>query len=168
MYQNIQGNVHTVCKVIGKPKYAEEVGAKRVEMTKVPAKATEMTPDGKQYVSLILLFYGELAIPAMKIDIGDNLIIDGREEVRTAFQRGRNLLERSLLVEAWDQQDNDPCGIKQELKVRHEISVRKIEYRDLMAEFLTSWKQTIIKWVADYYNELRGKTNSEKKESDNT
>ena len=166
MYLNAMGNVHTVCKVIGKPKYAEEVGAKRVEMTKVPAKATEMTPDGKQYVSLILLFYGELAIPAMKIDIGDNLIIDGREEVRTAFQRGRNMLERNLLVEAWDQQDNDPCGIKQELKVRHEISVRKIEYRDLMAEFLTNWKQTIIKWVMDYIAALREK-NTEKKDDEN-
>lgn len=168
MYLNVMGNVHAVCRAIGKPKYTEEVGEKRVELTKVSAKAVEMTPDGKQSLVLTLLFFGQMAIPAMKIDINDTLVIDGREEVRTAFQRGKNLLERSVLVEAWQPQDNDPCGMAQELKARREVAVRRFEYRDLMAEFLTSWKQTIIKWVVEYYNELRGKTNSEKKKDDNT
>ena len=168
MYLNVMGNVHAVCRAIGKPKYTEEVGEKRVELTKVSARAVEMTPDGKQSLVLNLLFFGQMAIPAMKIDINDTLVIDGREEVRTAFQRGKNLLERSVLVEAWQPQDNDPCGMAQELKARREVAVRRFEYRDLMAEFLTSWKLTIIKWVVDYFNELRGNKNSEKKDADNT
>ena len=173
MYLNVMGNVHAVCRAIGKPKYTEEVGEKRVELTKVTARAVEMTPDGKQSLTLILLFFGQMAIPAMKIDINDTLVIDGREEVRSTFQRGKNLLERSVLVEAWQPQDNDPCGMAQELKVRREVAVRRFEYRDLMAEFLTNWKPTIIKWVVNYFNELRGKTNSEnknseKKDADNT
>lgn len=168
MYLNFQGNVHTVCRVIGKPKYTEETGEKRVELTKVSARAVEMTPDGKQSLVLNLLFFGQMAIPAMKIDINDTLVIDGREEVRSTFQRGKNLLERSVLVEAWQPQDNDPCGMAQELKARREVAVRRFEYRDLMAEFLTSWKPTIIKWVVGYFNELRGNKNSEKKDADNT
>ena len=166
MYLNFTGNVHAVCSAVTKPEYREEAGERRVEMTKVVAKCKEMTPDGMQTVSLQLLFFEALAIPAMKIDVGSVLVIDGRETSKEFFSYGKHRLERTLVVEDWHFRDIDPGGILEELKERKGISQREHELRKLFAELLTQARPAIIAWVRKELGLPCGETAAETPETE--
>ena len=163
MYLNFTGNVLAVCVAAKKPEYTEEAGARRVEVTRLPAKCKELTPDGLQTVSLDLLFFEGLAIPAMKIDMGQVLVVMGRESSKEYFKYKKYSLERTLVVEAWWFRELDPGGMLEGLKMRREMNARQDEFRELFAQFLTEAKPSILKWVYDANNHKEEDDNNEPK-----
>lgn len=152
----MQGNVHAVCFAVKDPEYRESVGERGCEMTKVVAMCKEMTPDGMQTVSLDLIFYDSLAIPAYKIGVGNWIVIDGRESSKEYFSRQKYKLERTVIVEYWNFRIIDPGGMAEELKVRHEIAAKDREYRELLAEYMTELKPSILQWFTDWIRENIG------------
>lgn len=167
MYLNMNGNVAAVCVVASKPEYREEVGERKMEMTKVYAKCKESTPDGPQVVNLDLLFYGGLAIPAMKISSGMTLIVFGRESPKERFTKGKYTLERSLFVTGWSARDIDPLGNLEELKVRREIKTRDRELKETFWEWLNlpQIKSLLNQWFLEF---LEGYKESMKRNANNS
>lgn len=159
MYMNNHGNVLALCIISSKPQYREEVGERKTELTKVYAKANEATPDGMQTVNLNLLFYGGLAIPAMKISPGMTLLVAGRVQSQERFERGKNVLERSLYVVWWDARDIDPLGVLEELKVRRETKTREQELKLAFWDFLNlpQIKELLFKWFMEFVEDYKAK-----------
>ena len=154
MYLNNAGNVFAVCTVVSTPEYKEEVGEKRLELTKAYAKCTEMTPDGKQNVGVNLMFFSALALPAMKIAPGMKLLVAGCQETEERYVYGRNRLEHTLYVEWWSARVIDPLGLEAELRTRREIDSKVNDLRLLFAQFLTECKPTIGNWVKAWVMEI--------------
>ena len=150
MYINAAGNILAQCIVIGKSEFKENVGEHHVDLTRIPAKAKEATPDGTQTVNLQLCFYAASAIPAMKIPVGMNIIVAGRESSKEVFQNKRYVLERSVSVDWWVPRDTDPLHYLEELKVHREMNTMDAELKILFAKLLTQAKSTIIEWVTDW------------------
>ena len=150
MYINAAGNILAQCIVIGKAEFKENVGEHHVDLTRIPAKAKEATPDGTQTVNLQLCFYAASAIPAMKIPVGMNIIVAGRESSKEVFQNKRYVLERSVSVDWWVPRDTDPLHYLEELKVRRQMNTMDEELKILFAKLLTQAKSTIIEWVTDW------------------
>ena len=150
MYINAAGNVLAQCIVIGKAEFKESVGEHHVDLTKIPAMAKESTPDGTQTVNLQLCFYAASAIPAMKIPVGMNIIVAGRESSKELFQNKRYTLERTISVDWWQPRDTDPLHYLEELKVRRQMNTMDDELRILFAKLITEVKGTIIEWVTDW------------------
>lgn len=149
MYLNVQGNVTAICVITKSPTYKEEAGESKVEMTKACAKCQEMTREGMQVVPLDLIFFKDLALPAMKIKFADVIQVWGRESSRENARRGKNFLDRTLIVEAWRPRVTDPMGMAKELEVRMEINARDNELRHLFAQYMTECKPLIREWVTD-------------------
>ncbi len=147
MYININGNVIASCLAFTNPVYQEEAGEHRVEMTKAFAKCKESTPDGMQTVNLNLLFFNNLALPAMKIAAGTNLIIFGRESTKERLSYGKHSLERNVFVDSWFPRVIDPLNMLEELKVKRTLEAQKEEQKLMFAAMLTQCKPTIIQWV---------------------
>ena len=150
MYLNGNGNVLAQCIVIGKAEFKESVGEHHVDLTKIPAMAKESTPDGTQTVNLQLCFFAASAIPAMKIPVGMNIIVAGRESSKELFQNKRYTLERTISVDWWQPRDTDPLHYLEELKVRRQMNTMDDELRILFAKLITEVKGTIIEWVTDW------------------
>lgn len=171
MYLNMNGNVATVCVAVTKPEYREEVGEKRLELTKVFAKCREATPDGEQIVNVDLLFYSGMAIPAMRISPGMTLFVVGRESPKEFMQRGKMVLERSLYVTCWMARDIDPLGMLEELKARKATKTREQELKLAFWEFLNlpQIKELLFQWFKEFvedYKKLGKADKSEKKEDE--
>ena len=161
MYLNVTGNVAATCTITSKPAYMEECGVKRQEATYCYAKCRECSPEGTLTVTVKLLFFENMAIPAMKIAPGQTLFVLGRERAQEKTNWGKIRLEHTLIVDYWDFREIDPAGMLEELKQRREIDTRQKEFRTMFAEFLTEAKPSIIKWVMDAAREMR-KENTKK------
>lgn len=166
MYVNQNGNVVCICSAVGMPEYREEAGAKHTEITLLQARCREESADGTQTVALTLLFFGNMAIPAMKITSGQVLVVMGRERSNSMYVWGKHRLDRTLFVDWWDFRCIDPGGMLTELSTRREIAVKDREYRQILAEYLTEIKPTIIKWVFDEMKRLKAENANKQKEAD--
>lgn len=149
MYINIQGNVFAVCRTVAKAQYYEESGQNRKELTRISVIAKEKTAYNVQDVPLELLFYEDMAIPAMKIGAGQYLEVTGHEMSREKRIYGRNKLRRTLIVTSWRFREIDPGAMQEALKTRREIAAREKEFRQLFAEYLTECKPYIVNWVLE-------------------
>ena len=148
-YINYQGNIFADCAIVNKPKYREEVGEYKKELTKVFAKCREQTPEGVQTVNLDLCFFSALAIPAMKLTPGMCIIVLGRESTKELYTRGKNTLERTVIVDWWTAREIDPVGMLEELKARRMISSKEKELQQMVAEWLEKCLPIIIANVAE-------------------
>ena len=166
MYINSTGNVVCTCVAITKPIYKEESGEMRSELTYIIGKCRESSPEGTQTVTLDLNFYGNLAIPAMKIDAGQSLVIFGRERSEEKMVFGKYRLKRTVIVDCWLFRDIDPGGMLDELKMRREMALRDKEFRELFAQYLTECRPAIVKWVLE--DAKTAKEQNMKKKEDET
>lgn len=168
MYINYFGNVFCDCVILGKPKYQEEAGEYRQEMTKATAKCKEQTPDGVQQVNLNLLFFGAFAIPAMKITSGLCIVVAGREKTNNLKQKGHYILERTIFVDWWTPREADPVGMLSELKARREITVREKEFKEIFWEWLNlpTCRELVMGWLQDWLKENAVAVKLKKKEDE--
>ena len=155
MYINVHGNVFCDCIIATTPIYKEHFGEYQREMTRCIGKCKEQTPEGLQSVNLNLLFFSAFAVPAMKISPGMCIVVAGREASEERFFGGKNVLDRTLVVDWWQARDIDPLGHLEELKVRRENTIREEENRKQFARWLTQCKGVIIGWVADWMKEMK-------------
>lgn len=155
MYISFHGNSFADCVIVTSPKYQEEVGEYRTELTTADAKCKEQTPDGVQSVNFRLCFFGAFAIPAMRLKAGMCIVLAGREVVQERFSHGKNVLDRQIYVDWWQARDIDPLGHLEELKVRRENTIREEENRKQFAHWLTQCKEVIIGWVAEWMKEMK-------------
>lgn len=167
MYVNYYGNVIADCVIVTSPKYKEEVGEHRRELTTVFAKSKEATPEGLQTVNLNLLFFSAFAIPAMKLSPTMCIVIGGREAVQEAYQKGKTVLERTLYIDWWMPRDIDPVGHLEELKVRREIQTRETEFKNIFWDWLQQCKALILKWFNEWKEAPDEGGENEKRNSDN-
>ena len=159
MYINVEGNVACTCYTVSKPEYYEESGEKRVEQTRISAKAKQSSPDGTMTVNIELLFFGNKAIPAAKLNYGDRIIVLGRESSREVMKNHRFVIARTVMVDWWFPQIVDPMNYLQELSVRREMDIRSREYRENFWDFLNaeSCKELVHRWVQEWIEEERKK-----------
>ena len=159
MYINVEGNVICTCYTVSKPDYIEEAGEKRVEMTRISAKAKQSSPDGTMTVNIELLFFENKAIPAAKLNYGDRIIVLGRESSREIMKNHRFVIARTVMVDWWFPQIVDPMNYLQELSVRREMDIRSREYRENFWDFLNaeSCKELVHRWVQEWIEEERKK-----------
>lgn len=164
MWISVEGNSFGQCVIASNPKYQEEVGEHKSELTTCNAKAKQSTPDGVQTVSLTLFFWSGMAIPAMKLKAGTNIMVAGRSTSREFSIRQVHALETKVYVDWWEPRNPDPLGIVEELKVRHEFKVREDEMKILFAQFLTQSKGAILTWMKDWFKENIAAVKLKKKE----
>ena len=153
MLISVEGNMFCLCMITGSPQYAEEFGAYKSELTRVYAKAKQTTPDGVQTVNLTLYFWDSMAIPAMKLKPGSQIVVTGRTMSQNRIVREKMTLETMVAVEWWTPRETDPMGMLDELKARREIGERRNELKILFAQYLTECKGAILGWVADWFKE---------------
>lgn len=152
-YINYHGNVFCDCIVVSKPKYHEKYGVYESEMTEISARSKENTPEGIQSVNLNLQFYGQFAIPAMKIPMAMCLVVFGREATKQRLTGGRNILERTLVVDWWTAREKDPLGMLEELRERRTIATREKELKEIFASWLNDCMPVITQTVIDKIRE---------------
>ena len=168
MYINYFGNVFCDCVVVGKPKYQEEAGEYRKEMTRVSAKCKEQTPNGVQQVNLNLYFFDSFAIPAMKISSGMCIVAAGRERTNSTKSKGHYYLDRTVFVDWWTPRESDPIGMLTELKARREITVREKEFKEIFWEWLNlpACRELVMGWLAAWFKENVEAVKLKQKEDD--
>lgn len=153
-YINHYGNVFCDCIAVSKPKYHEQFGVYEAEMTELSARCKENTPEGIQSVNLNLQFYGQFAIPAMKIPAGMCLVVFGREVTKQRLTGGRNILDRMLVVDWWTAREKDPLGMLAELSERRTIATREKELKEIFASWLNDCMPVIVQTVIGKIKEL--------------
>ena len=166
MYLSVHGNTICVCTLTTQPMYLEETGEYKQELTRIGAKALELSPEGTQTIFMTVLFYKNMAIPAKALKAGDVIVVFGREMSKEKFQWGKHKLERTVIADFWIPRWIDPLGMITNLQVHRDATIKEREYKTILAEYLTECKPAIIQWVVDYFKSMKAANNSKQKDGE--